>query len=176
MNIFGSNSPQNLLFEQIIAINSGSDTSLNTQLLSRLQWSYNQSNTRAARWKELCMTSLFEKQRLLNLISENQISRSWWEIGADWIQFLAKLPNFSRCCKFAHSQALRTEVPFQNFNEKEKMKIFGSNSPQNILFEWIIAINSCSDTILNTNLLSRFQWSHNQSNPRAAKWKEGCMT
>ena len=69
------------------------------------------------------------------LFSESQISRSKCEIGADWTHLLAKLPNLSRCYDFAHSQAMRTEVSFQNYNEKEKKKIFGSISPQNLLFE-----------------------------------------
>ena len=30
---------------------------------------------------------------------------------------------------------MRTEVSFQNYNEKEKKKIFGSISPQNLLFD-----------------------------------------
>ena len=68
------------------------------------------------------------------LISERQISRSKCEIGADWTHLLTKLPNLSRCYDFAHSQAMRTKVSFQNYNEKEK-KIFGSISPQNLLFD-----------------------------------------
>ena len=34
---------------------------------------------------------------------------------------------------------MRTEVSLQNYNEKEKKKIFGSISPQNLLFEQVIA-------------------------------------
>ena len=68
------------------------------------------------------------------LISESQISRSKCEIGADWTHLLTKLPNLSRCYDFAHSQAMRTKVSFQNYNEKGK-KIFGSISPQNLLFD-----------------------------------------
>ena len=54
------------------------------------------------------------------------------------------------CYDFTHSQAMRTEVSFQNYNEKEKKKIFGSNSPQNLLFEQVIAIESGSNTSLHT--------------------------
>ena len=91
------------------------------------------------------------------LISESQISRSKCEIGADWTHVLAKLPNLSRCYDFTLSQAMRTEVSFQNYNEKEKKKIFGSISPQNQLFEQVIAIKSGSNTSLNTQVLSWFQ-------------------
>ena len=90
------------------------------------------------------------------MISESQISRSKCEIGADWTQLLAKLPNLSRCYDFAHSQAMRTEVSSENYNEKEKKKIFGSISPQNLLFEDFIAIKSGSNTNLNTQVLSWF--------------------
>ena len=51
---------------------------------------------------------------------------------------------------------MRAEVSFQNYNEKEKMKIFGSISPQNLLFEQFIAIKSGSKTSLNTQVLSWF--------------------
>ena len=51
---------------------------------------------------------------------------------------------------------MRTEVSFQNYNEKEKKKIFGSISPQNLLFERIKAIKSGSGTKLNTQVLSWF--------------------
>ena len=91
------------------------------------------------------------------LISESQISRSNCEIGADWTHVLAKLPSLSRCYDFTLSQAMRTEVSFQNYNEKEKKKIFGSISPQNQLFEQVIAIKSGSNTSLNTQVLSWFQ-------------------
>ena len=90
------------------------------------------------------------------LISESQISSSKCEIGADWTHLLAKLPNLSRCYDFAFSQAMRTEFSLQNYNEKEKKKIFGSMSPQNLLFEPVIAIKSGSNTSLNTQVLSRF--------------------
>ena len=90
------------------------------------------------------------------LISESQISRSNCEIGADWTHLQAKLPNLSRCYDFAHSQAMRKEVSFQNYNEKEKMKIFGSISPQNQLFEQVIAIKRGSNTSLNTQVLAWF--------------------
>ena len=66
----------------------------------------------------------------------------------------SKLPNLSRCYDFDLSQAMRTEVSFQNYNEKEKKKIFGSISPQNLLFEQVIAIKSGSITSLNTQVLS----------------------
>ena len=52
---------------------------------------------------------------------------------------------------------MRTDVSFQNYNEKEKKKIFGSNSPQNLLFEQVIAIKSGSNTSLNRQVLSWFQ-------------------
>ena len=52
---------------------------------------------------------------------------------------------------------MRTEVSFQNYNEKEKKKIYGSISPQNLLFEQIIAIKSDSNTSLSTQVLSWFQ-------------------
>ena len=91
------------------------------------------------------------------LISESQISRSMCEIGADWTHLLAKLPKMSRCYDFALSQAMRTEVSLQNYNEKEKKKIFGFIWPQNLLFEQVIAIKSCSNTSLNTQVLSWFQ-------------------
>ena len=45
---------------------------------------------------------------------------------------------------------MRTEVSSQNYNEKEKKKIFGSISPQNLLFEDVMAIKSGSNTNLNT--------------------------
>ena len=51
---------------------------------------------------------------------------------------------------------MRTEVSFQNYNEKEKKKTFGSTSPQNLLFEQVIAIKSGSDTNLSTQVLSWF--------------------
>ena len=35
---------------------------------------------------------------------------------------------------------MRTDVSFQNYNEKEKKKIFGSISPQKLLFEQVIAM------------------------------------
>ena len=47
-------------------------------------------------------------------MSESQILRSKCEIGDDWTNLQAKLPNLSRCYDFAHSQAMRTEVSFQN--------------------------------------------------------------
>ena len=50
---------------------------------------------------------------------------------------------------------MRTEVSFQNYNEKEK-KIFGSISPQNLLFEQVVAIKNGSNTSLNTQVLSWF--------------------
>ena len=90
------------------------------------------------------------------MISESQISESKCEIGADWTQLLAKMRKFSRCYDFAHSQATRTEVSFQDYNEKEKKKLFGSTSPQNLLFEPVKAIESGSNTILNTYVMS---WS-----------------
>ena len=49
---------------------------------------------------------------------------------------------------------MRTEVSFQNYNEKEKKKIFGSISPQNLFFEQVIAIKSGSITSINTQVLS----------------------
>ena len=91
------------------------------------------------------------------MISESQISRPKCEIVADWTHLLEKLPNLSMCYDFAHSQAMRTEVFFQNYNEKEKKKIFGSISPQNLLFEQVIAIKSGSNTSLNTQVLYWFQ-------------------
>ena len=60
-----------------------------------------------------------------NLISENQISRSKSEFGANWTHLLSTLPNLSRCFEVTCSQAMITEVTFQNFNEKEKKKNFG---------------------------------------------------
>ena len=51
---------------------------------------------------------------------------------------------------------MRTEVSFQKYKEKEKKKIFGSISPQNQLFEQVIAIKSGSSTSLNTQMLSWF--------------------
>ena len=90
------------------------------------------------------------------LISESQISRSKCEIGAAWTHLLAKLPNLSRCYDFALSQAMRTEFSLQNYNEKEKKKIFGSMSPQNLLFEQVIAIKCGSNTSLNTQVLFWF--------------------
>ena len=71
---------------------------------------------------------------------------------------------------------MRTEVSFQNYNEKEEKKIFGSISPQNQLFEQVIAIKSGSNRSLNTQVLSWFEQLYNESYPRAAKWKEVCMT
>ena len=59
------------------------------------------------------------------------------------------------CYDFTHSQAMRTEVSFQNYNEKEKKKIFGSISPQNLLFEQVIAIKIGSGTIL---IMQVFSW------------------
>ena len=44
---------------------------------------------------------------------------------------------------------MRTEVSFQDFNEKEKKKIFGSISPQKLLFQQVIATKSGSNTRLN---------------------------
>ena len=90
------------------------------------------------------------------LISESQISRSKCEIGADWTHLLAKLPILSSCYDFALSQGMRTEFSFQNYNEKEKKKIFGSISPQNLLFEQFIAIKSGLNTSLNTQVMSWF--------------------
>ena len=52
---------------------------------------------------------------------------------------------------------MRTEVSSQNYKEKEKNKIFGSISAQNLLFEQVIAIKSGSNTNLNTQVLSWFQ-------------------
>ena len=52
---------------------------------------------------------------------------------------------------------MRTEVSFQNYNEKEEKKIFGSISPQNQLFEQVIAIKSGSNRNLNTQVLSWFE-------------------
>ena len=52
---------------------------------------------------------------------------------------------------------MRTEVSFQNYNEKEKKKICGSISPQNLLFEPVIAIKSGLNTSLDTQVLSWFQ-------------------
>ena len=60
---------------------------------------------------------------------------------------------------------MRTEVSFQNYNEKEKKKIFRSISPQNLLFEQVIAIKGEQviaikggwNTSLNTQVLSWFQ-------------------
>ena len=66
------------------------------------------------------------------------------------------MPQLSWCYELAHSLAMRTEVSFQDFNEKEK-KIFGSVSHQNLLFQQVIAIKSGSNTSLNTHLLSRLQ-------------------
>ena len=51
---------------------------------------------------------------------------------------------------------MRAEVSFQNYNEKEKKKIFVSISPQNLLFEQVIAIKSGSGTSLNMQVLSWF--------------------
>ena len=90
------------------------------------------------------------------LISEGQISRSNSEIGADWTHLLAKLPILSRCYDFALSQAMSIVVSFQNYNEKEKKKIFGSISPRNLLFEQVIAIKKGSNTSLNTQVFSWF--------------------
>ena len=78
------------------------------------------------------------------------------EIGADWNNLPAKLPNLSSCYDFAHSQAMRTEVSFQNYNEKEKKKIFGSIPAQNLLFEQVISMKNGSSTSLNTQVLSWF--------------------
>ena len=44
---------------------------------------------------------------------------------------LPKLLNLSRCYEFAHSQAMRTEISFQNLNEKEKGNFSGSISTKN---------------------------------------------
>ena len=52
---------------------------------------------------------------------------------------------------------MRTEASSQNYNGKEKKKIFGSISAQNQLFEQVIAIKSGSNTNLNTQVLSSFQ-------------------
>ena len=68
---------------------------------------------------------------------------------------------------------MRTDVSFQNYNEKEKKKIFGSTSPQNVLFEQVIAIKSGSNINLNTQGLSWLQYLYNESYPGAAKGKEG---
>ena len=40
---------------------------------------------------------------------------------------------------------MRTEVSFQNYNEKEKKMLCGSISPQNLLFEQVKAIKSGSN-------------------------------
>ena len=99
----------------------------------------------------------FRKIKIVKSWSQKVKSQDQSEIGVDWTHLLAKLPNLSRCYDFAHSQAMRTEVSFQNYNEKEKKKIFGSISPQNLLFEQVIAIKSGSNTSLNTQVLSWFQ-------------------
>ena len=80
------------------------------------------------RWSVWC--SFSKNKDGQNLISENQISRSKSEIGANWTHLLEKLPKLSRCYVFAHSKAMRTDVSFQNFKEKEKKTIFGTISPQ----------------------------------------------
>ena len=67
---------------------------------------------------------------------------------------------------------MRTEVSFQNYNEKEKKKIFGSMSPQNLLFEQVIAIKSGSNTNLNTQVLSWFQ-TVKRNLPKGSKMKGG---
>ena len=84
----------------------------------------------------------FRKKRLLNLdLRKSNLKIKVWNWR--WLNSLAsKLPNLSRCYDFDLSQAVRTEVSFQNYNEKEKKKIFGSISPQNLLFEQVIAIKS----------------------------------
>ena len=86
------------------------------------------------RWSVWC--SFSKNKDGQNLISENQISRSKSEFGANWTPLLSKLSNLSRCFEFTYSQAMITEVSFQNFKEKEKKKNFGFIShPQPIV--WI---------------------------------------
>ena len=71
---------------------------------------------------------------------------------------------------------MRREVSFQNYNEKEKKKIFRSISPQNLLFEQVIAIKSGWNTNLNTQVLSWFnnfitKATQGQQNERRGVWR-----
>ena len=73
---------------------------------------------------------------------------------------------------------MRTEVSFQNYKEKEKKKICGSISPQNLLFDQVTAIKSGSNTSLNTqhdccpgfnNFITKA--TQDQQNERRGVWR-----
>ena len=57
-------------------------------------------------------------------MSENQILRSKSDIDAEQSYLLPKLHYFSRCYEFRYSQGMKTQISFQNFNEKKEKESF----------------------------------------------------
>ena len=75
----------------------------------------------------------FRKKKLLNLdLRKSNLKIKNVKLTPNKNTCQPKLHKLCRYYELGHSQAMRTEISFQNVNEKEKKKIFGSISPQKL--------------------------------------------